>query len=109
MCDHLRELRAGGVTDVVVAPVGFVSDHMEVIFDLDVEAAGVGREIGLNMVRAGTAGTHPAFVSMIRELIQERLADAEKRTSGRFGPNPDVCPANCCLPGTGKPSPWDTP
>jgi protoporphyrin/coproporphyrin ferrochelatase len=109
VCDHLRELRARGVADVVVAPVGFVSDHMEVIFDLDVEAAGVSREIGLNMVRAGTAGTHPAFVSMIRELIQERLGDAEKRSSGRFGPNPDVCPANCCLPGTGKPSPWDAP
>ena len=109
VCDHLRELRAGGATDVVVAPVGFVSDHMEVLFDLDVEAADVAREIGLNMVRAGTAGTHPAFVSMIRELVQERLGDSvEKRVVGRFAPNPDVCPANCCLPGTGKPSPWDT-
>ena len=68
----------------------------------------MAREIGLNMVRAGTAGTHPAFVSMIRELIQERLGDqVEKRVVGRFAPNPDVCPANCCLPGTGKPSPWD--
>ncbi len=108
VCDRLRELRGGGVTDVVVAPVGFVSDHMEVLYDLDVEAVGVGREIGLNVVRAGTAGTHPAFVSMIRELIQERLDDTvAKRTTGRFGPNPDVCPNNCCLPGTGKPSPWE--
>jgi ferrochelatase len=108
VCDHLRELRAGGVTDVVVSPVGFVSDHVEVLFDLDVEAMDVGREIGLNVVRAGTAGTHPAYVSMIRELIEERLDDAvTKRVAGRFGPNPDVCPNNCCLPGTGRPSPWD--
>ena len=105
--DHLRELHAGGATDVVVAPAGFVSDHIEVLYDLDVEAAGVGREIGLNVVRAGTAGTHPAYVAMIRELIEERLGEGrERRVVGRFGPNPDVCPASCCLPGTGKPSPW---
>jgi ferrochelatase len=109
VCDHLRELRAGGATDAVVSPVGFVSDHIEVLYDLDVEAAEVGREVGLNVVRAATAGTHPAYVSMIRELIQERLGDSvEKRSLGRFGPNPDVCPTNCCLPGTGKPSPWET-
>ena len=110
VCDHLRELRAGGATDAIVAPVGFVSDHIEVLYDLDVEAAGVGREIGLNVVRAGTAGTHPAYVSMIRELIEERLGEGlERPVVGRFGPNPDVCPANCCLPGTGKASPWDEP
>jgi ferrochelatase len=108
VCDHLRELRAAGATDVVLAPVGFVSDHVEVLYDLDVEAADVARDIGLEVVRAGTAGTHPAFVSMIRELIEERLGEsAERRVAGRFGPNPDVCPVNCCLPGTGEPSPWD--
>lgn len=108
VCDHLRELHAGGVTDVVVSPVGFVSDHIEVLYDLDVEVADLGRELGLNVVRAGTAGTHPAFVSMIRELIQERLdGTVERRVAGRFGPSPDVCPSSCCLPGTGKVSPWD--
>src|SRR4051794_22849562 len=108
VCDHLRELWARGMTDVVISPVGFVSDHLEVLFDLDVEAVGVGREIGLNVVRAGTAGTHPAFVSMIRELVEERLdGTAERRVAGRFAPNPDVCPTNCCLPGSGAPSPWD--
>ena len=71
--DRLRELRDAGVTDVVVSPVGFVSDHMEVLYDLDVEAAATARGLGLTMVRAGAAGTHPAFVSMIRELISERL------------------------------------
>jgi ferrochelatase len=109
VCDHLRELAARGVTDVVVSPVGFVSDHLEVLYDLDVEAVELGKEIGVNVVRAGTAGTHPAFVSMIRELIEERLdGSVEKRAEGRYGPNHDVCPASCCLPGTGAPSPWDT-
>ncbi|MEI8105635.1 MAG: ferrochelatase [Actinomycetes bacterium] len=107
VCDHLRDLHAAGATDVVVAPIGFVSDHIEVLYDLDIEAVDLGREIGLNVVRAGTAGTHPAYVSMICELIEERLgSSAEKRAVGRFGPNPDVCPTNCCLPGSGAPSPW---
>jgi ferrochelatase len=105
--EHLRALRAEGVTEAVVSPVGFVSDHLEVLFDLDVEAVELGQEIGLEVLRAGTAGTHPAFVGMIRELVQERLEGAPKRTVGRFGPSPDVCPNNCCLPGNGKPSPWD--
>jgi ferrochelatase len=105
--DRLRELRDAGVTDVVVSPVGFVSDHMEVLFDLDVEAAQTARELGLTMVRAGAAGTHPAFVAMIRELISERLTGADRRAVGRFGPSHEVCRANCCLPGTGRPSPWD--
>ena len=61
----------------------------------------------MNVVRAGTAGTHPAFVAMIRELIEERLDEApEQRAAGRYGPSHDVCAANCCLPGTGPPSPW---
>ena len=78
------------------------------LFDLDVEAVGVGKEIGLNVVRAGTAGTHPSFVSMIRELVRERLDEsAPKRVVGRYAANPDVCPTNCCLPGSGAPSPWD--
>lgn len=107
VCDHLRGLRERGAGDVVVSPVGFVSDHIEVLFDLDVEAVELGREIGIDVVRAGTAGTHPAFVTMVRELIQERLdASAEKRVVGRFGPSPEVCATNCCLPGSGKPSPW---
>ena len=108
ICDHLRTLAAAGASDVVISPVGFVSDHMDVLFDLDHEAAELGRELGVDVSRAGTAGTHPAFVSMIRELIEERLdSGLEKRVAGRFGPSPDVCAANCCLPGTGRSSPWD--
>jgi ferrochelatase len=108
ICDHLRELQERGITDVVIAPIGFLSDHMEVIFDLDVEAREVADELGLRMIRASTVGTHPAFISMIRELVQERLDPAlPRRALGRLGPSADVCPARCCLPGTDRPSPWE--
>jgi ferrochelatase len=108
VCDHLRELHERGVTDVVIAPIGFLSDHMEVMFDLDIEAREVAAELGLTMIRTPTVGTHPAFVSMIRELIQERLDPTlPRRALGRLGASADVCPARCCLPGTDRPSPWE--
>lgn len=94
--DHLRELHGAGVADVAVAPVGFLSDHMEVLFDLDEEALQACQEMGLNMVRAGTVGSHPQFVKMLRKLVQERLAGAPRECIGRFGPNHDICPVDCC-------------
>ena len=96
--DYLRELSAGGVENVVVAPIGFVSDHMEVVYDLDYEAQNVAKELGLTLVRAATAGTHPAFVKMIRELIVERIHNELGRFLGSRGPSHDVCPVDCCLP-----------
>ena len=76
----------------MLSPIGFVSDHMEVLFDLDVEAREAAEEAGVGLVRAPTAGTHPAFVAMIRELIQERLdPQVPRRALGRFGPSHDVC------------------
>jgi len=96
ICDHLRSLNNLGVSDVVVAPIGFVSDHMEVIYDLDVEAQKVAEEIGLKMVRATTVGAHPSFVRMIRELIMERMDRIEPRALGTEGPGHDVCPMDCC-------------
>jgi len=97
--DHLRSLRGQGVTDVVVHPVGFLSDHMEVLYDLDDEAQRVCAEIGLNMVRAATVGTHPAFIAMLGELVEERMrGECEHRALGLFGPSHDVCPVDCCLP-----------
>ncbi len=102
--DALREAKAQGVEAVVVAPIGFVCDHMEVIIDLDVEAAAVASELGLTMARAATVGTHPAYVAMVRELIVERLTPhAPRRALGPLGPSHDRCPADCCLPG--KPGP----
>ena len=72
--DHLRALAAAGETAVVVFPVGFISDHLEVIWDLDNEAKETAAELGLAFARAGTAGTHPAFVAAVRELLEERRA-----------------------------------
>ncbi len=96
--DHLREIHAAGTKSVVIAPIGFISDHMEVKFDLDEEAREICDELGMAMSRAATVGSHPVFVECIRELIEERqgLRD-ERRAIGRFGPNHDVCPADCCL------------
>ena len=88
ICDHLKELRRAGVAEVVMAPIGFVSDHMEVVYDLDVEARKVADEIGMMMVRARTAGTHSAFVRMIRELIVERIEGVAP---------PAICERGCCL------------
>ncbi len=95
--DHLRDLLSRGVRNVLVAPLGFVSDHLEVLYDLDIEAARLANQLGIKMVRAATAGTHPAFVRMIRQLIEERILRNEPKLAlGSFGPNHDVCPADCC-------------
>jgi ferrochelatase len=95
--DHLKVLAASGVRDVVVAPIGFVSDHMEVIYDLDTEARAKAQALGIRLVRAATAGTHPAFVRMIRELVVERMSEGSARpTAGGRGPSPDVCRPDCC-------------
>lgn len=98
VCDHLRHLReAGGCTDVVLVPVGFLSEHMEVIYDLDVEAAELCEQIGLNLVRSSVVGCHGRFVAMIRELIEERLGEKPERLAlGELGAAPDVCSPDCC-------------
>jgi ferrochelatase len=100
ICDHIEALKANGVKDVVVAPIGFISDHLEVIYDLDTEAKQLSEKIKLNVVRAATVGTHPRFVKMLRELIEERMTpDPVRLYLGTHGPSHDVCPTNCCLPG----------
>ena len=88
--DHLRALSAAGERAVVLFPIGFVSDHLEVIWDLDNEAAETAAELGLAFARAATAGTHPAFVATVRELLEERRGGGEPR----LGTN---CPAACCF------------
>src|SRR5438128_837406 len=100
VCEYIRALAGRGVRDVVVSPIGFVSDHMEILFDLDVEAREAAEESGIDLVRAQTAGTHSAFVAMIRELISERLdPSVVRRALGRYGPSHDICIAGCCLTG----------
>ena len=92
--DVLRAMEPG--QDIVVAPIGFISDHMEVLYDLDTEARAISEERGLRMVRAATVGVHPKFLAMIRELIRERLGGCEARAIGKYGPHQHVCPAECC-------------
>ena len=98
---RLVELHRGGeLTDVVIVPIGFLADNMEIVYDLDIEIAGLCDELGIGMVRAGTIGTHPRFVSMIRELILERMEEFPNRLAlGTHGPSHDICPADCCKRG----------
>ncbi len=96
--DFLTE--AGSASDpVTLVPLGFISDHMEVMFDLDTQAVETAESIGVSLNRAPTVGTDPRFVSMIRELIEEQLTDAPKLWLGDDGPWPDPCPdGHCALP-----------
>jgi ferrochelatase len=86
--DHLRALAENGVRDVVISPLGFLSDHMEVMYDLDHEAAALCRDLGINFVRAQTPGTHPAVIGMLADLIEERQSATELPLCA-----PDCCPA----------------
>jgi ferrochelatase len=94
--DHLAALSAQGVRNVVVSPIGFVSDHLEVVWDLDHEAAETARRLGLNFARAATPGTDPRFVAMVRDLVAERMDPVTPRHSLGTVPTWDVCPAGCC-------------
>jgi ferrochelatase len=69
ICDYLREQHAAGVRSVIICPIGFISDHMEVLYDLDTEARALCDELGMKMVRAGTAGAHPKLVSMVCDMV----------------------------------------
>jgi ferrochelatase len=106
ICDHLRSLKETGATDVIIAPIGFISDHMEVLYDLDTEARALAEELGLHMIRARTVGCHPAFISMIRELMLERMTDDPiRRFLGTRAPGHDACQVDCCPMGaTARPT-----
>jgi len=96
--DHLEALAADGVTDVVLVPIGFLSDHMEVAFDLDTQAAQAADRLGVRLVRAGTVGTHPAFVRAVADLVDELVVDAEPLALGPLGARTRPCRADCCPP-----------
>jgi protoporphyrin/coproporphyrin ferrochelatase len=99
--DHLRVLKQRGAMKVLIHPIGFLSDHIEVLYDLDVEARALCDELGLEMVRSRTVGTHPRFVKMLCMMLKERIGAAPegaRASVGLFGPGPDVCPESCCLP-----------
>jgi ferrochelatase len=94
--DHLQELAAQRVPGVVVSPVGFVSDHVEVLWDLDAEAAETAEKLVLPYARAATVGVDPRFVAMVGELVAERTTGGAKLALGPAGPSHDVCPEGCC-------------
>lgn len=110
--DHLEALAAGRLTDgtavaapdgVVVAPIGFVADHMEVVFDLDTEARATAERLAMPYVRAATAGTHPAFIASLADVLLERAAvargeDVIPASTTGTGPFHTVCPESCCRP-----------
>lgn len=105
--DYLEELPENGVEAVVVTPIGFASDHMEVKWDLDNEAATTARSLGLEFVRAATVGADDRFVAALVDMVRERLDEVPMEDRPSIAPSgaaPDVCPANCCL-GHGDPKP----
>ena len=96
--DYLRRRHLRGDNSaVVLVPIGFVSDHMEILFDLDTQARELCDELGLLVVRAETVGTHPRFIRMIRELVDERMDETQPRlVLGSLSARADLCPADCC-------------
>ncbi len=95
--DHIATLaRDHGATAVVAAPIGFMSDHMEVIHDLDVEAAETAATHGLGWARAATVGTHPDFVAALADLVEERVSGGPRKALGVMGAWHDACPVDCC-------------
>ena len=101
ICDHLAALHADGVASAVMIPIGFVSDHMEVKYDLDTEARAKAAELGLPVARAATVGADPRFTAAVRELLLERAAaergePVRRCALGRLGPSHDLCAITCC-------------
>jgi ferrochelatase len=104
VCDHLRALRGAGASRVVLVPIGFVADHMEVVYDLDVEARAVADEIGLALERAATVGSAPRFVAGLRELIACHVEGSPATALGSRGPRPYPCAPGCCAYTPRRPS-----
>ncbi|MFE5511751.1 ferrochelatase [Streptomyces sp. NPDC056529] len=109
ICDHLEDLHGAGAPAAVMVPIGFVSDHMEVLYDLDTEATAKAAELGLPLRRSATVGADPRFAAAVRDLLLERAA-AERGTRvercalGTLGPSHDLCPIGCCPARTERPA-----
>ncbi|MEU5979206.1 ferrochelatase [Streptomyces sp. NPDC047315] len=109
ICDHLEELHGSGAPAVVMVPIGFVSDHMEVLYDLDTEATAKAAELGLPVRRSATVGADPRFAAAVRELVLERAAterglSVPRCALGSLGPSHDLCPVGCCPARSPKPA-----
>jgi len=107
IADALEKAKSSGRSHVVIMPIGFVCDHMEVVLDLDIEAKEQADNLGLQLTRAATVGSHPAYISMVRELIIERMSkNPDRQYLGSRGANGDYCKPDCCLSGRpGNPKP----
>ncbi len=98
--DYIKEIKTTGATDLIVVPIGFICDHMEIIYDLDFEAKNLCTTFDINFLRVPTVGIHPDFINMIVQLTEERvLGSQDKLALGNYGPLPDLCPPNCCPSG----------
>ncbi|MGW0971117.1 ferrochelatase [Streptomyces sp. NPDC002516] len=109
ICDHLEELHGAGAAAAVMVPIGFVSDHMEVLYDLDTEARAKALELGLPVRRSATVGSDPRFAAAVRDLVLERAAVETGRqvtrcALGALGASHDLCPEGCCPARTPKPA-----
>jgi ferrochelatase len=99
ICDYVKELHVQGVKFLIIDPIGFVSDHMEVIYDLDTQAAELCQELGIKMKRVPCAGSQPSFIEMIRDLIIERMEGGNPQTVGALPAGQDNCSSECCPSG----------
>ncbi|MGW9440917.1 ferrochelatase [Streptomyces sp. NPDC055607] len=109
ICDHLQDLHTAGAPAAVMVPIGFVSDHMEVLYDLDTEATAKAAELGLPLRRSATVGSDPRFAAAVRDLLLERAATergtrTERCALGALGPSHDLCPIGCCPARTERPA-----
>ncbi|MCG7206233.1 MULTISPECIES: ferrochelatase [Streptomyces] len=109
ICDHLEDLHGAGVPAVVMAPIGFVSDHMEVLYDLDTEARAKAEELGLPVRRSATVGDDPRFAAAVRDLVLERAAVESGRevtpcALGALGASHHLCPVGCCPARSARPA-----
>ncbi|MCX5375367.1 ferrochelatase [Streptomyces sp. NBC_00091] len=109
VCDHLEALHGAGAPAAVMVPIGFVSDHMEVLYDLDTEATAKAAELGLPVARSATVGADPRFAAAVRDLVLERAATergdtVERCALGLLGPSHDLCAVGCCPARTPRPA-----
>ncbi len=97
ICDHIETLHQANVKNLIIMPIGFLSDHIEVLYDLDEEAKTISKQLGITMIRAATVGVHPQFITMLRLLIEERLkTDSKKLAIGHHCAATDTCSTECC-------------
>jgi ferrochelatase len=99
ICDRIEQLPGEGVAAIAISPIGFVSDHMEVLWDLDTEALEAAASAGIRAVRTATPGVDPLFVAGIVDLIEERMSAVDpslRPAATTLGPWFDVCRPGCC-------------